>query len=115
MYFASLIGLSLLLARPVYLVYSGSQERSAQAIAFGLAETIDSLSPGMSVLVMLSSYPAVGLSAALAGNTVTASFGETTATANVVYALPHTPIAAGTVYNFTLVSGLIEVAQVRHD
>lgn len=74
-YFASIIGLAVLLARPVYLVYSASQERSAQAVASGLQAMIDSMSSGTTVVSGLESYPGVQLSVALGGTTIAASFG----------------------------------------
>jgi len=72
-YFISIVGLSVLLARPVYLVYSASQERSAQVVASGLEAMIDSMSPGTTVVTSLESYPGVLLSVSLSGTTVAAS------------------------------------------
>jgi hypothetical protein len=113
-YFASILGLSLLLARPVYLVYSASQERSAQVVASGLEAVIDSMSPGTTVTTSLQSYPGVQLSVTLSGNTVAASFGSAKATAQVRWGLPSTTLSPGATYNFTLNGGELEVAQARN-
>jgi ABC-type nitrate/sulfonate/bicarbonate transport system substrate-binding protein len=113
-YFVSIIGLAVLLARPVYLVYSGSQERSAQAVASGLEAMIDSMSPGTTVVTSLESYPGVQLSVALRGTTVAVSFGNATATAQVRWALPHTTLSPGAAYSFTLKGGEVAVAQARN-
>ena len=112
-YFVSIIGLAVLLARPVYLVYSGSQERSAQAVASGLGAMIDSMSPGTTVVTSLESYPGVRLSVALGGASVTASFGTSAANAHVKWALPHLTLSPGETYTFTLIGGEVAVAQTR--
>lgn len=113
-YFASVLALAILLSRPVYLVYSGAQERSAQAVAFGLSKEIDGLSPGGSVLVELQGYPGVVIAVALAGSSVVASFGGAKAGSSVVYDLPRATLTPGTFYNLTLVEGRIQVAQASH-
>jgi hypothetical protein len=112
-YFVSIIGLSLLLARPVYLVYSGSQERSAQVVASGLGAMIDSMSPGTTVVAGLEGYPGVQLSAALSGTTVAVSFGGATATAQVRWELARVTLSPGVIYSFTLNGGVL-VAQARN-
>ncbi|MHB8674736.1 MAG: hypothetical protein ACYDAK_13800 [Candidatus Limnocylindrales bacterium] len=112
-YFASIVGLAVLLARPVYLVYSGSQERSAQAVASGLETMIDSMSPGTTVVTSLESYPGVPLSVALGGTTVAASFGTESATAHVIWSLPHVTLSPGEPYSFTLRGGDVVVSQAR--
>jgi hypothetical protein len=114
-YFASIIGLAVLLARPVYLVYSASQERSAQAVASGLQAMIDSMSPGTTVVSSLETYPGVQLSVALGGTTISASFGSSTATAQVRWELPQTTLHPGETYGFTLSGGEVVVAQARDD
>jgi len=113
-YFISIVGLSVLLARPVYLVYSASQERSAQVVASGLEAMIDSMSPGTTVVTSLESYPGVLLSVSLSGTTVAASFGDATATAQVRWELTHATLSPGAAYNFTLNGGDVVVAQARH-
>ena len=113
-YFVSIIGLSVLLARPVYLVYSASQERGAEVVASGLEAVIDSMSPGTTVVTSLESYPGVRLSVALAGTTVAASFGNATATAQVRWELPRATLYPGDAYNLTLEGGEVEVAQARN-
>jgi len=113
-YFVSIIGLSVLLARPVYLVYSGSQERSAQVVASGIEAMIDSMSPGTTVVTSLESYPGVQLFVALSGTTVAASFGNATATAQVRWELPRATLSPGATYVFTLTGGEVMVAQARN-
>jgi hypothetical protein len=113
-YFVAIIGLSVLLARPVYLVYSGSQERSAQVVASGIEAMIDSMSPGTTVVTSLESYPGVQLSVALSGTTVAASFGNATATAQVRWELPRATLSPGATYVFTLTGGEVMVAQARN-
>ena len=113
-YFASLFGLAVLLSRPVYLVYSGAQERSAQAVAFGLRSEIDAMSPGSSIVVVLQGYPGIRLAVSLEGTTVAASFGGTSADSPVKYSLPHATLVAGEAYNLTLEGGRIQVAQANH-
>ncbi len=112
-YFVSVVGLAVLLARPVYLVYSASQERAAEAVASGLEVMIDSMSPGTSVVTSLETYPGVSLSVALAGTTVAASFGNATVTAQVRWELPRATLSPGEAYNFTLKGGEVAVAQAR--
>jgi hypothetical protein len=112
-YFISIIGLSVLLARPVYLVYSGSQERSAQVVASGLGAVIDSMSPGTTVVTSLESYPGVQLSVSLSGTTVSASFGDATAAAHVRWDLPRATLSPGATYSLTLNGGDVVVAQAR--
>jgi hypothetical protein len=112
-YFVSVIGLAVLLARPVYLVYSASQERSAQVVASGLEAMVDSMSSGTTVVTSLESYPGVQLSVALAGTTVAASFGNATATAQVRWELQRATLSPGEAYNFTLKGGVVAVAQAR--
>jgi hypothetical protein len=113
-YFISIIGLAVLLARPVYLVYSGSQERSAQVVASGMEAMIDSMSPGTTVVTSLESYPGVQLSVRLSGTTVAASFGNATATAQVRWELPRATLSPGATYSFTLNGGEVVVAQARN-
>jgi hypothetical protein len=112
-YFVSIIGLSILLARPVYLVYSGSQERSAQVVASGIEAMVDSMSPGTTVVTSLESYPGVQFSVSLSGTTVAASFGDATATAQVRWALTRATLSPGATYSFTLNGGEVVVAQTR--
>jgi hypothetical protein len=113
-YFASIIGLSLLLARPVYLVYSASQERSAQVVASGVEAVIDSMSPGTTVVTSLESYPGVQLSVTLSGTTIVASFGGAKASAQATWDLPRTTLSPGASYSFTLNGGDVLVAQARN-
>ena len=112
-YFVSIIGLSLLLARPVYLVYSGSQERSAQVVASGVGALIDAMSPGTTLVTSLESYPGVRLSVSLSGTSVAASFGGATATTQVRWELPRTTLSPGVTYSFTLNGGEVTVAKAR--
>jgi hypothetical protein len=112
-YFVSIIGLAILLARPVYLVYSGSQERSAQVVASGVEALVNSMSPGTTLVTSLESYPGVQLSVALSGTTVAASFGSATATAQVRWELPRATLSPGVTYSFTLNGGEVAVAQAR--
>jgi hypothetical protein len=114
-YFASIIGLAVLLSRPVYLAYSASQERSAQAVASGLQAMIDSMSPGTTVVSTLECYPGVQLTVSLAGTTVAASFGNSTATAQVRWELPRMTLHPGEAYGFTLSGDDVVVAQARYD
>jgi hypothetical protein len=113
-YFVSIIGLSILLARPVYLVYSGSQQRSAQVVASGIEAMIDSMSPGITVVTSLETYPGVQLSVVLSGTTVAASFGNATATEQVRWELMRATLSPGTTYSFTLNGGEVMVAQTRN-
>jgi len=113
-YMVAIIGLAILLARPVYLVYAASQERGAEIVAAGLAKMIDSMSPGTSLVVSLGSYPGVKLLVALSGTTVSASFGMTEATAQVRWQLPHETISPGESYRFTLEGGRVVVEQARN-
>jgi hypothetical protein len=113
-YLVSVIGLSILLARPVFLVYTASQERGAEVVAAGLGNMIDSMSPGTSVITSLTSYPAIQLTVALSGNTVAASFGKSTATAQVRCSLPEMTLHPGVTYAFTLHGGELVVAQARN-
>jgi len=113
-YLVSIIGLSVLLARPVYLVYAASQERGAEIVASGLGRMIDSMSPGTSVVTSLESYPGVRLSVVLGGTTVAASFGTTTATAQVRWQLPHATLSPGETYRFTLERGMVVVEKARN-
>jgi len=110
-YFVSIIGLAVLLARPVYLVYTASEDRSAQTVASGLEAMIDSMSPGTTLVSSLQSYPGVRLTVSLAGTTVSASFGGAKATAQVKWALPSTSLQPGETYRFTLNGGQVEVVQ----
>ncbi len=112
-YLVAIIGLSILLARPVYLVLAASQERGAQAVASGLGEMIDSMSPGTTLVTRLETYPGVQLSVTLSGTTVAASFGKTTATSPVRWELPHATLSPGETYSFTLKGGEVSVAQAR--
>jgi hypothetical protein len=113
-YIASIVGLSILLARPVYLVFSASQERGAEAVATGLGAMIDSMSPGTTLVTRLESYPGVQLSVTLSGSTVAASFGKTTATSQVKWDLPQAALSPGETYTFTLKGGAVLVAQARN-
>ena len=113
-YLVSIVGLSILLARPVYLVYAASQERGAEIVASGLSNMIDSMSPGTSVVTTLENYPGVKLSVVLDGTTVSASFGKSAASAHVIWQLPHLTLSAGRAYNFTLEGGRIVVAPARN-
>jgi len=114
-YFVSIFSLLLLLARPVALAYSASQERSAQVVAGGLAATIDSMSPGTSFLIALTEYPGVQLSVSLAGQTVSASFGSERASAQVRWELTRESILPGQEYNFTLKGDALSIAPARDD
>jgi len=113
-YMVSIIGLTVLLARPVYLVYTASQERGAEAVAAGLRTMIDSMSPGTTVVTRIESYPGVQLSVSLQGTTVAASLGKSTATAQVSWDVPHMTLSPGEDYNFTLEGGVLRVAQARN-
>ncbi len=113
-YLVSVIGLSILLARPVYLVYWASEERAAETVAAGTSKMIDSMSPGASVVTTLESYPAVHYSVAFSGTTVTVSFGKATATAQVRWSLSPVTLHPGEAYTFTLQGGKLSVAQTRH-
>jgi hypothetical protein len=113
-YLAAIIGLAVLLARPVYLVYSASQQRGAEVVASGVAAMLDSLSPGTTVVTALESYPGVKLSVALSGSTVVATLGGASATAHVKWELPRATLSGGETYNFTLLGGGVVVAQARN-
>lgn len=113
-YLVSIVGLSILLARPVYLVFAASQERGAEAVAAGLGRMIDSMSPGTTFVTTLESYPGVQLTVTLSGSTVAASFGKTTATSHVIWELPHLTLSPGERYAFRLEGGEVSVAQARN-
>lgn len=113
-YLSSIIGLSILLARPVSLVYSASQQRTAEVVASGFADMIDSMSPGITVVATLQSYPGVRLSLVISGNTVVASCGTASATQHVRWGLARTTLYAGEAYAFTLHGGEVAVAPARH-
>lgn len=113
-YLVSIIALSVLLARPVFLVFAASQQRGAEAVASGLGGMIDSMSPGTTVVASLATYPGVQLSVTLSGTTVAASFGKTTATAGVRWELQRATLSPGETYSFTLRGGEVLVAQVRN-
>ncbi len=113
-YFVSVVGLAILLTRPVYLVHSASQERGAQVVASGLGTMLDSMSPGMSVVTSLESYPGVQLSVSVSGQTVMASYGGASADARVQWQLPRADLLAGVRYNFTLEGGEVVIAQASH-
>lgn len=112
-YFASVLGIALMLARPVYLVYSGSQERAAEVVAAGLSSMLDSLRPGMTVVASLEAYPGVVSGATLSGDTVVVSFGNATASAQVTWGVSHATLAAGRAYSFTLRGGEVVVGPPR--
>ena len=113
-YMVAIIGLAVLLARPVYLVYSGSQERSAQALAAGMAALFDSMSPGTSVVAHLEAYPGVPLAVVLGGDSVTVHLGGGSASSQVRWALPSQTLSAGASYNFSLEGGQLAVAAARN-
>jgi hypothetical protein len=107
------VGLAILLARPVYLVFSASEERGAEAVASGLGAMIDSMSPGTTLVTKLESYPGVQLSVTLSGSTVGASFGRASATSQVRWELQQAALSPGWTYTFTLKGGEVLVAQAR--
>src|ERR1700690_4473193 len=113
-YFVSIIGLSILLPRPVDLVFSGSQQRSAQVVASGIEAMIDSMSPGITVVTSLETYPGVQLSVVLSGTIVAASFGNATARQQVRWELTRATLSPGTTYSFTVNGGQVMVAQTRN-
>jgi len=108
-YIIAIVGMSVLLARPVYAVYTASQERGAVAVSSGVAEMIDSMSPGTSMVVRLESYPSVGLSVVLSGTTVTARMGEASSSAHVRWGVQAATLSPGEAYNFTLAGGEVLV------
>ena len=112
-YFVAIIGLAVLLARPVYLVYSGAQERSAEVLAAGMAEMVDSMRPGTSTALDLEAYPGVAISVALEGSTLTAHVGGYSSEAAVRWALPEVTLHTGDEYNLTLVGDGVEIATAR--
>jgi hypothetical protein len=112
-YFVSIVGLAVLLARPVYQVYSASQERGAEVVASGLGAMVDSMTPGTSVVTRLEAYPGVLLSVSLSGEEVTASYGNSTYSAHVRWALQQATLVPGEEYNFTLRGGEVLVAPSR--
>ncbi len=113
-YFFAILGLCVLLARPVYLVYSASQERAAEEVASGLGAMLDSMSPGTTVVATLERYPWVPLTVAFSGTTIVASYVDASATAQVRWDLPTVTLFAGQAYVFTLQGREIVVAQERH-
>jgi hypothetical protein len=113
-YILSILLVGLLLARPVFVTYSASQERAAEVVAAGVGKMIDSMSPGTRVVTSLESFPSVHYSVELSGNSVIASFGRSAATDHVRWSLSHTVIHPGLLYAFTLEGGMVEVAQARN-
>jgi hypothetical protein len=114
-YYASIILLSLLLARPVYLAYSGSQERGAQTVSSSLAAVIDAMSPGMTLVTSLQAYPGIPLTVTLSGTSVSASVGHASSSSPVRWQLQRALLLPGTDYSFTLRGGTVEVVALRHD
>jgi hypothetical protein len=112
-YLVSIVGLSILLARPVYLVFAASQERGAEAVASGMGGMIDSMTPGTTFVTKVESYPGVQLSVALSGTTVEATFGKAAAASHVRWELPRATLYPGETYAFTLNGGEVSVAQAR--
>jgi hypothetical protein len=113
-YIVSIVGLSILLARPVYLVFTASQERGAEAVASGLGSMIDTMTPGTTLVTGLESYPGVQLSVTLSGTTVTASFGKATAAFQVKWEFAHATLSPGETYTFTLKGAEVLVAPTRN-
>ena len=112
-YMASVFGLLLLLARPAYLVFSASEERGAQAVAQGVAGTVDALAPGSSVMVSLPAYPGLSLSVSISGTLVIASVDGTQANATVQWPMEPMVLDAGASYSFALADGHVLVSERR--
>ncbi len=112
-YLVAILGLSILLARPVYTVFYASQERGAETVCSGLAVMIDSMSPGTVVTARLESYPAVDLSVGLSGRTLTAHLGGSSSSSRVVWDLQTATLTPGKTYVFTLSGGEVSVEQAR--
>lgn len=113
-YLISIIALSVLLARPVYLVYSGSQELAARTVSSGLAQSLNSMLPGMTITTILQSYPGVGFSVSLGGSSVVAKCGAASATAETKWHLPHVTLTPGRAYTFTLQGEEIVMGTPKH-
>jgi hypothetical protein len=101
-YFLAVITLAAVLAKPVYGVYTASQERGAQVTAAGIGSMLNSLSPGESAAFRLDAYPGVALSASLSGTTVKVSEGRATCVFPVRWSLPSETLEPGVLYAFTL-------------
>ena len=111
-YMASVFGLLLLLARPAYLVFSASEGRD-QAVAQGVAGTVDALAPGSSVMVSLPAYPGLSLSVSISGTLVIASVDGNQANATVQWPMEPMVLDAGASYSFALADGHVLVSERR--
>jgi hypothetical protein len=111
-YLASIIGLLLLLARPVYLVFSASEQRGAESVAQGISNVVDSLTQGSSVVCTLPAYPGVSLSVDLSGSAVSAYVDGNRASTSVRWPINPMTMEAGESYSFTLEDGHVLVSAV---
>ena len=108
-YFIAVLSLAGALAKPVYGVYTASQERGAQVTAAGIASMLDSLSPGESVTLKLVSYPGLEMSSSLAGSTVKVTEGPMSGSAQVRWLLPTLTLEPGLPYTFALTGTSVSV------
>jgi len=113
LYLASILLLSLLLARPIYGLYGAAQTRGAEAVATGVADMIDSLTPGGSATLSLEVEVGVTYSVDLSGHAVAVSFGGSTAASQVDATLPTATLTPGNSYRFVDTGGRISLAQAR--
>jgi len=112
-YLASILILAVLLARPVYGVYSASQTRAVEIVAAGVEKMIDSIPSGGSTVVRLEAGVGATFSVRLSGHTVSVSSGGFTAISQVKCSLPSMTLSSGTAYRLSETGGRLFVEKTR--
>lgn len=111
-YLVSMLLLLALLLRPLSLVYDGATRMCAVELSSSLAEELDSLSPGMKVIVRVTPVLGVPVHVSLSGHDLTATVGSETVSSSERWPLPDAILSPGE-YFFSLSGGGVVIEETR--
>jgi hypothetical protein len=108
-YFIAVLLLMVVVMTPVAGLYRDASASSAGALARGVADQIDAMSPGMKTELELAAYPGTSASVALSGSTVTATVNGFSSTQTVDWPLAAASLESGHQYDLVISGGVVTV------
>ena len=108
-YFIAVLLLMVAVMSPVASLYRDASTDSAGALARGVADQIDAMSPGMTTEMDLASYPGTSASVVLSGSTVTATVNGFSSTQTVNWPLATASLESGHQYDLVMSGGVVTV------
>jgi len=109
-YFGALFLLMMVLMLPGLNLYRDAGQTAARALATGVADQVDAMSPGITTDIEFGQFPATSAQVTFSGTTVSASVDGFTSNVRVVWPLSDSRLIPGHHYELTMQGGVVSVS-----